>query len=145
MNWLLIAHFAATWYMIGLIWFVQIVHYPLFASVPTEGFAAYENLHTRATSYVVIPPMLVELALAFFFLVRRPENLPLWAAVAGAALVVVIWLSTFLLQVPQHATLGNGFDARAHAVLVATNWLRTAAWTGRGIIAAIPFAASSTP
>ena len=144
MKTLLVVHFAATWYMVGLIWLVQVVHYPLFAAVSREGFVAYEQAHTRLISFVVIPPMLIELGLAILFVMKRPEQLPLWAAVTGAFLVVVIWLSTFLLQVPQHTTLGSGFDARAHAVLVATNWIRTLAWTARGVIAAVPFLLSKT-
>ena len=32
---------AATWFMAGLHWFVQVVHYPLFADVGTERFIAY--------------------------------------------------------------------------------------------------------
>jgi hypothetical protein len=40
---LLLAHAAATLFMVGVIWFVQLVHYPLFAasagrvSPPTPG------------------------------------------------------------------------------------------------------------
>lgn len=30
---LLLVHAAATWAMVGLVWFVQVVHYPLFAQV----------------------------------------------------------------------------------------------------------------
>jgi hypothetical protein len=40
-------HLAATAAMVGLIWFVQVVHYPLFASVGADEFVAYENAHTR--------------------------------------------------------------------------------------------------
>lgn len=42
---LLITHAAATLWMTGLIWFVQVVHYPLFALVGSTGFAAYESAH----------------------------------------------------------------------------------------------------
>jgi len=143
MNALLVLHCAATWYMVGLIWLVQVVHYPLFAAVGREVFTAYEHAHTRLVSFVVIPPMLIELGLALYFLVQRPEAMPEWAAIAGASLVVVIWMSTFLLQVPQHTALARGFDARAHAVLVATNWVRTIAWSARGILAAWPLIVSN--
>jgi hypothetical protein len=34
-----------------------------------------------------------------------------------------------------HNALANGFDAQAHARLVDTNWIRTLAWTARGIFA----------
>ena len=58
--------------------------------------------------------------------------MPRGAAWLGAALAVTVWLVTFFVSVPQHGVLARGFDVRAHDVLVATNWLRTAAWTLRG-------------
>jgi hypothetical protein len=36
--------------------------------------------------------------------------------------------------VPQHAVLARGFDADAHASLVTTNWVRTVAWSARGLM-----------
>lgn len=133
---LVVVHAAATWYMAGLIWFVQVVHYPLFAAVPPDAFTAYERRHTFRTSFVVIPPMLIELACAGALLFLRPESVPLGQAAVGFALLVVVWLSTFLLQVPCHAQLERTFDARVIARLVATNWLRTAAWSLRALLAA---------
>ena len=38
------------------------------------------------------------------------------------------------LSVPQHAVLARGFDADAHASLVTTNWVRTVAWSARGLM-----------
>jgi hypothetical protein len=35
---LLLANAAATFFMVGVIWFVQVVHYPLFARVGTLDF-----------------------------------------------------------------------------------------------------------
>ncbi len=43
-------HLLATWYMVGLIWFVQIVHYPGFQSIPQAGFRDYANRHVRRWS-----------------------------------------------------------------------------------------------
>ena len=34
-----------------------------------------------------------------------------------------------------HQRLLAGFDADVHARLVGTNWLRTFAWTARGVVA----------
>ena len=61
---LLIVHAAATWFMTGLIWFVQIVHYPLFAKVGALAFKEYEHDHQRKTTWVVAPVMLIEAAAA---------------------------------------------------------------------------------
>ena len=132
MNYFLLAHLAATLYMVGVVWFVQVVHYPLFSRVGPEKFSLYSEAHSRLTTYVVGPPMLAEAATALLLVFRRPEGVPLAAALTGLALVVVVWLSTALLQVPRHTTLGSGFDRRAWSGLVLSNWVRTVAWSARG-------------
>jgi uncharacterized membrane protein len=129
---ILLLNAAATWFMTGLIWFVQIVHYPLFAAVGREGFASYEVAHSRLTTLVVAPVMLVELASGAALLVTG--SVPRLAALAGLALLSVIWLSTVLLQIPSHSTLALGFSDDAYRRLVATNWLRTAAWSLRAAL-----------
>lgn len=120
--------------MTGVIWFVQIVHYPLFSRVHGDGFGAYAALHGRLTTWVVAPPMLVELVSGALLLWRRPVEVWLVQTVVGFALILVIWLSTLLLQVPQHTALGAGFDEAAYRTLVFTNWLRTSAWTLRSLL-----------
>ena len=132
MKYVLLAHLAATLFMVGVVWFVQVVHYPLFSRVGPEKFSLYSEAHSRLTTYVVGPPMLVEAATALLLVLRRPEGVPLAAALIGLALVVVVWLSTALLQVPRHTTLGSGFDRRAWSGLVLSNWVRTVAWSARG-------------
>jgi uncharacterized membrane protein len=124
-------HLAVTAYMAGLIWFVQIVHYPLMASIGRSDFARYEQRNTRMTAWVVGPPMLAELGLAAVLVGRSPSFLT-WA---GVGCLAVIWLSTGLVQVPAHRRLEKGFDAAMHQRLVRSNWVRTAAWTIRAGIA----------
>jgi hypothetical protein len=131
---ILLVHFAATAFMTGVIWFVQVVHYPLFNRVHSEGYSAYAAAHGRLTTWVVAVPMLVELLTSVLLLWRRPVGIGLLPAAVGFALILVIWLSTFLLQVPQHTALGVGFDVAAHRTLVLTNWLRTIAWTLRSLV-----------
>jgi hypothetical protein len=135
----IILHAAATWAMVGLIWFVQLVHYPLFAAVGTDGFVAYEAQHTRRTTWVVAVLMPVEVGTAL--LLTTVDSVPPGLAWTGAVLVVAIWLITLLVQVPQHRTLGSGFSEATWRALVRGNWIRTAAWSLRGVIAAIMLAA----
>jgi hypothetical protein len=131
-KYILLAHLAATLFMVGVIWFVQVVHYPLFSRIGSEKFSLYSEAHSRLTTYVVGPPMLVEASTALLLVFQRPEGVPLEAALIGLALVVAVWLSTALLQVPRHTTLGSGFDRRAWSGLVLSNWVRTVAWSARG-------------
>lgn len=131
---ILLSHAAATLFMVGLIWFVQIVHYPLMGAIGDSEFSAYERRHMSLTTWVVAPPMLLEAATAVLLLWLRPTGLSSWFVWAGIILLAVIWISTALLQVPCHETLSNGFAAEVHRRLVSTNWLRTVAWSLRGLL-----------
>lgn len=130
----LLVHLAATVFMVGVIWFVQIVHYPLFSRVGAEGFAGYSTAHSRLTGFVVGPPMLVEAATAVVLAVRPPQGVPFPLALIGLVLLGAIWLSTAFLQSPQHGVLGEGFRPASHRFLVRTNWVRTLLWTVRGLL-----------
>jgi hypothetical protein len=128
----LVAHAAATWAMTGLIWFVQVVHYPLMGAVGASGFAAYHAAHSRLTTLVVGPLMLVEAACAVWIALERPSTV----AWVGLGLLAVVWGATIFVSVPRHNLLAAGFDAAVIDSLVATNWVRTIAWTLRALLAA---------
>jgi hypothetical protein len=130
---ILLTHAAATWFMVGLIWFVQVVHYPLFAGVGEPGWSQYSLQHQKRTTLVVGPAMLAELACAAALLVLAPRAL----TIAGAALLALAWVSTFLVQVPLHAKLATGHDPTIMRKLVATNWIRTALWSVRGVVSLV--------
>lgn len=114
-------------YLTGLIWTVQMVHYPLFNMADRANFSAFESEHSLRISSIVLVPMLLELVLSGLTLTSSLE--PRWLPWLSAGLVGVIWLSTFFLQVPQHSVLSGGFDQKAYELLVSTNWIRTVAWT----------------
>ena len=134
-TWVLLLNAASTLCLTGLIWIVQLVHYPSFAYVAPDRFEAFTTFHQRSISYIVMPLMLVEVGTALALLVHKPTVLPMWIAVLGAALLGVIWASTFALQVPLHTQLTQGHDENAIRKLVQTNWIRTIAWTSRAALA----------
>ncbi len=136
LRWLLVAHAFVTLFMTGLIWFVQVVHYPLFDRVGKSDFAAYEKQHTRRTGRLVGGPMLLELGLAAT-LAWSPGGTAAWC---GLVLLGIIWLSTAVDQVPMHRRLERGFDQAAHRRLVRGNWVRTIAWSLRGVLAVLMLA-----
>lgn len=126
-------HLAATLFMGGLIWTIQLVHYPLFARVGEDRFVAYEASHTRRMGVLLVVPALAEIVAAGW-LIR--DGGPL--AFAGAALLVAIWTLTAVVFVPLHGRLQQGVSVAALvARLVRLNWLRTALWSARGVIAVV--------
>lgn len=128
-------HMGSTWFMVGLIWLIQIVHYPLFARVGVEQFVPYEREHSRLITYIVAPLMLTELSsgLGVAYYLMRSHML---AVIANTVLLAIIWISTFAIQVPLHQKLETGFDPKAHRRLVSSNWMRTVSWSLRGMILA---------
>ena len=80
--------------------------------------------------------MAVEGVTALILLVDRPDTMPAWSAWVAAALLGVALVSTALVQVPLHSRLGEAHDPDAARRLITTNWVRTAAWTVRGVVLA---------
>lgn len=132
-NLVFIVHLAATILMTGLIWLVQVVHYPGFSLVGESHFKAYEAFHVTSITFVVLPLMLVEVATGGALLFLAGDKLLSGSSLMLVNLVLlgIIWASTFFLQVPIHSQLEVGFSQEAVARLVKTNWIRTIAWTFR--------------
>jgi len=130
-----ILHCLCTMLMTGVIWVIQLVHYPLFLKVGESAFQTYHTLHTQYISYLVMPLMLTELLTAIYFVYQPPIFLLFsWYWYTGLFLLLVIWGATFFVQVPQHQLLNNGFDPDTCIRLVKGNWIRTVAWTIRTML-----------
>jgi hypothetical protein len=131
---ILIINVAATLFMVGLIWIIQIVHYPLFDGVGAAGFTSYQQRHQSQITLIVAPVMLTELVTAILLLLAPPLGVRKPSILASIGLLVLIWLSTAFIQVPCHERLVTGFDADTYRWLVQSNWIRTLAWTARGLL-----------
>ncbi|MBP7862891.1 hypothetical protein KA183_14495 [bacterium] len=130
-NLLLILNAGCAWLMTGIIWFVQIVHYPLFASTGKDAFIPYVQAHRHLTSLVVAAPMVIEIvtALMLVFLAKKDESFLCWIAFI---LVLAIWGCTAFGSIPCHEKLcTNGFDDGVHKLLLSSNWVRTVLWSIR--------------
>ncbi len=134
---LLLLHAAVSLYCLGVSWFVQIVHYPLFAAVGNEAWAAYHEAHRVRTGWVIGGPMLAQLALGVALVVVRPAGAGLVGALAALALTLAIFALTFLLAVPDHERLAGGWDPAVGRRLVRVNAARTAAWTAHAGLALV--------
>lgn len=132
---LALLHALSTLTLTGLVWFVQLVHYPLFARLEGAAGAAYAREHVRRTSGLVTPVMVIEAGSAVALLWVLRGTAAAWLAATGLGLLVLIWTSTAVWQWPLHQQLARDFAAADVARLVRTNWVRTAAWTARTVIA----------
>ena len=127
MNLLLVLQVFACFSLTGLIWLIQLVHYPSFAHVAKDRFADFAKFHAKRISFIVVPLMLLDLITALLLV---PEY-----GWLNVSLVVMIWASTALWSVPCHQYLqSRGKDDNYIKKLVLTNWPRTVIWSVRSLL-----------
>lgn len=134
MTGVLVAQVVSTLWLAGMIWTIQVVHYPLFDLVG-DDFAAYEAAHSARISFLLLGPWAVQGVTTAWVLLSRPTGVPWWMVLTAAALAAATVATTVFVSVPQHDVLGDGFDLTAHATLVRTNWWRVVAWSGHAALA----------
>ena len=124
--------------MVGMIWTIQLVHYPLFADVGPDSYVAFQAEHVdRIGPFLLVPWLLEGLTLLgvlwlAFFGDRRDLRVP--AAIGAVAMAVVLVISGFW-SAPAHGDLADGFDAAVHDRLMTANLVRSFAWTICGVAA----------
>ena len=94
--------------MTGLIWFVQVVHYPF-----TEKLAQQDSTVSRV-AYAMdelcgYATNALKMMTALYFVSNPLPNTAVWSWWVGLVLLGIIWASTGLLQVPAHTALLSDF------------------------------------
>ncbi|MEM8884320.1 MAG: hypothetical protein AAGD14_09640 [Planctomycetota bacterium] len=130
----LLLHAFASLMMLGVIWTVQVVHYPLFRAVGRDHWVRYHQRHVQSMGLIVGPLMSLELLTAGLLVFARPPVLPMWAVVANLVLVLSTWLSTGFREMPRHQKLALRYDGPGIKQLVRGNWFRTLAWSLHGVL-----------
>ena len=127
---LLKVSFISTSVMVGVIWVIQLLHYPSFHFINDQKYIEFQHFHMQRISFIVVPVMLIELAsallLAYFFVSSLTIIL--------LFLVLGIWGITFIFFTNMHHNLTGGYDRRIVDRLVKINWSRTTLWSLRLII-----------
>ena len=91
----------------------------------TSNFSEVHSVYTRHISFIVVPLMLAQAALALHMVISAPGILP----VLQLILIAFVWGVTFLISVPLHRRLRAGHDGQVIERLINTNWLRTVGWS----------------
>tara|TARA_Y100001970_G_scaffold192431_1_gene233855 strand:- start:34 stop:474 length:441 start_codon:yes stop_codon:yes gene_type:complete len=118
----------------GLIWTIQLVHYPSMKYIPKDRFPEYHNFHSIRISILAMPLMFAELVTSIILLYQNSNNAIQTIFLVNLILVLLIWLSTFLIQVPLHNALSKEKNKEKLSKLIFSNWIRTILWTARSIL-----------
>lgn len=129
---LILLHFMVSSIMVGVIWVIQLVHYPSFHFVDKLRYPNFQSFHMRRISYVVIPIMLTEL-LTLILLIYTMDGMNI-SLVLSAIVLFLIWIITAAFFSGAHQKLTFGYDKSVIDGLIKMNWSRTLLWTLRLIL-----------
>ena len=132
MAWLVV-HLAAVAVLAGVGWVVQLVVYPAFRLVGADEWVRYHGTHTRAISWVVALPWLLQ-GVSTAALLIAPAAGGRTAAVVLAVLALVTVVATVVTAVPAHGRLAASRDTADVSVLLRANLVRTLAWTASTLL-----------
>ena len=127
---LLKVNFISTSIMVGVIWVIQLLHYPSFHFIGDQKYIEFQHFHMQRISIIVIPAMLTELASALLLAYFFESSL----TIILLALVIGNWAITLIFFKNMHQKLTDGYDHSIVNRLVQINWSRTALWSLRLII-----------
>ena len=116
--------------LVGVILMTQFINYPLFKSIKSD-FTNYHKKYTERMGYVVAPLMVIELILVTYIFLHHKENL---FVIFIFLLTIIIWASTFFIQVPIHNTLSKKKEKNKIIKLNKSNYIRTICWILKLII-----------
>ena len=134
MSFIFLLNLVLAFIAVGLIWTIQLVHYPSMRFIPKERFVEYHNFHSIRISFLAMPLMLTELGTSLMLFYQNYNNAIQTIFLINLVIVALIWLSTFLIQVPLHNALSKEKQSEKLSKLICTNWIRTILWTARSIL-----------
>lgn len=125
---------ALVFWVLGQIWLVQIVVYPLFAQVGEADYVRYHRFYSRHIPLPVIIPGFASFLLPVPLVLYGPV-VPHWMSAANIAAGVVGLLVTVLLEIPRHSRLEKaGKNETTIAELIRYNWPRTLSISAQAVI-----------
>ena len=134
MSSILLINIFSAFFATGLIWTIQLVHYPSMRFVSRDKFELFHSFHQLRISIIAMPLMAIELITTIILFMQNIDNESSLIFKINLIIVTLIWFSTFFIQVPLHQKLSKGKKTSLIDNLVLTNWFRTVLWTLRSIL-----------
>ena len=128
---LLMIHIISTSIMVGVIWVMQLVHYPSFKYVNESDYIIFQKFHMSNISYIVFPAMFTELITGLLIFFSGEKSL---FFVLSLICLFLIWVITGVLFTKFHNILQKGKDLKMIEKMIKANWTRTLLWTLRIIM-----------
>lgn len=136
----LLLHVCTTAALAGVSWFLQVVHYPLFARVGRRRFSRYGAAHRLVHPLVLWPLMVVELITALALAASAQSIIRPELQAAGLVLLACVWGLTIRIQRSPAKALETAFYPAALRSLLRLHCFRTTCWNLRVVVVVLMLA-----
>lgn len=126
-----ILHLVSTSIMVGVIWIIQLVHYPTFLFIDKQKYMKFQEFHMSRVSYIVMPTMIAELFSGIYILFYNNVLMVNTFFLLASFSLLLNWVITALVFVKIHNGLLIKYEKNIILLLVKLNWLRTILWSLR--------------
>lgn len=131
---LFMIHLVSTSFMVGVIWIVQLVHYPTFLFIDEQKSYDFQKFHMSRISYIVMPAMTTELFSGIYIYIYSNMAIDSNLFLLALTILIINWVITALVFVKMHNKLLINYKIEIISLLVKWNWLRTLLWSVRLIL-----------
>ena len=100
---ILIYHIVFCSIMVGVIWLIQLVHYPAFHFIKLNEYILFQKFHMDRISIIVIPAMSVELLSGVLIFIYHPKSIDYFPI--SMIILIMIWLITAAYFAKSHQSL----------------------------------------
>lgn len=128
---LFVIHLIFALYMLGSIWFIQLIHYPALLFLHYDAKPNPIHFYHSRAGVAVMAPMVLELASIVILIFIPFPNF--FTVLVLLILSILIWISTFTLQLPMQNLLKKEKNEDYIKRLIYTNWFRTGLWSLKAI------------
>ncbi|MBS1969550.1 MAG: hypothetical protein JSU04_04560 [Bdellovibrionales bacterium] len=123
----LLLHSASAFYMTGVIWFAQVIQYPLLRLVDKDRYKEYYDIHLSRIVRIVLPVIVLQLATAAYLFFDA--HYPLWFSGALLTYSIFNFCYTAYISVSIYREMAFAYSDELIERLLGHNWVRTIVWT----------------
>jgi len=125
----LLINLLSTILIAGILWFVQLVHYPLFNEIPAKNFINYGYYHSRKVSGIIKPLFIVDFTTLILLLILLGSNLSTNLMIVNVTIFIITIVLTQIIFIPIHQKLSKSPNSQTISQLIRLNWIRTLIWS----------------
>lgn len=128
---ILFFHFFLTFFMTGVIWLIQLIHYPSFSFIDKNKYSKFQTFHMNKITPIVGPIIILEVSTGFYLLYFFNSESIFF--LINFLINILILMMTIIVFGTIHKKLIDGFKTSLFKKLISLNWIRTFLWSLKSI------------